>query len=66
MPNDQREFVYATRKGEVPLNDVLTRAGELERRVADLIDTSPLPELPDRERVNAWLVSAYLRGWRGK
>lgn len=66
MPNDQREFVYATRKGEVPLNDVLTRAGELERRVADLIDTSPLPELPDRERVNAWLVSAYLRGWGGK
>lgn len=63
MREEERAFVYATRKGEVDLNDVLTRAGELERRVEDLLDTSPLPEQPDYERVNHWLLSTYFDYW---
>jgi predicted nucleotidyltransferase len=58
-----RDFVYAVRKGEVELNEVLTRAGELERRVEDLLDTSPLPEKPNYDAVNAWLVETYCEGW---
>lgn len=58
-----RDFVYATRKGEIGLNEVLTRAGELERRVEELLDTSPLPEQPDYDAVNDWLVRTYLEAW---
>jgi predicted nucleotidyltransferase len=63
MPPEEREFVYATRKGEVELNEVLTKAGELERKLEDLLTTSPLPEQPDSERVNAWLVETYQDHW---
>ncbi len=51
------------RRGEMDINDVLTMAGELERRVEDLLTTSPLPEQPDYERVNAWLVDTYADYW---
>lgn len=63
MQEPERSFVFAVRKGEVDLNEALTRAGELEQRVSDLIDTSPLPKSPDRESVNQWLVQAYVRAW---
>lgn len=64
MPEEERAFVYDVRCGEVSLNDTLTRAGELERRVEDLLDTSPLPAKPDHDRVNEWLVDAYRTKWR--
>lgn len=63
MRAEERSFVYATRCGEVGLNDVLTRAGELERRVGDLLDTSPLPVRPDNEAVETWLVGTYRDAW---
>lgn len=66
MPPDVRDFVYSVRKGEVDLNEVLTRAGELERRVEDLLDSSPLPEKPDGERVEEWLIETYVGFWREK
>jgi hypothetical protein len=65
MREEEREFVYAVRTGQVELNDVLTRAGELEQRVEDLLDTSPLPAKPDYDAVNEWLISAYQRAWEG-
>ena len=63
MPEESREFVYATRKGELELAEVLTRAGELERRVEDLLTTSPLPEHPDLDRVESWLTATYFDYW---
>jgi len=63
MPEPERSFILSVRKGEVELNEVLTRAGELEQRVSDLIETSPLPARPDREAVNRWLVKAYRETW---
>lgn len=64
MEGEARQFVYATREGRVDLNDALTKAGELEERVSDLLYVAPLPEVPDRRSVNEWLVNAYPRGWR--
>lgn len=55
--------VLDIRQGRVPLNDVLTECGELEQRLADLKTTSPLPESPDVERVNAWMRETYLAWW---
>lgn len=63
MPEEQRKFVYATRLGEIELNDVLTKAGENEQRIEDLLDSSPLPEKPDYDAVNDWLVGTYLDSW---
>jgi len=63
MPEEQRATVFATRKGEIELNDVLTMAGENERRLEDLLTTSPLPEKPNYDTVNAWLVASYQRYW---
>lgn len=63
MREPERSFVFSVREGKVDINDVLTRAGELEREVKLLLDDSPLPEKPDREWINAWLVRAYKEWW---
>jgi uncharacterized protein len=63
MREDERRRVFAVRKGEVEFNDVLTEIGELEQRLEDLLETSPLPAAPDYDRVNAFLVDAYNRFW---
>jgi predicted nucleotidyltransferase len=66
MPVAARDLIMAVRRGEVKLNDVLTKVGELERRIADLADASPLPATPDQERVESWMIRTYLDhpAWR--
>jgi predicted nucleotidyltransferase len=66
MVGEAQETCYATRKGEVPLQDVLTRVGELERELKDLITDGPVRESPDKESVEAWMVAAYWENWRGQ
>lgn len=56
-----RAYLMDVRRGLVAFDDVLTRCGLLERRLADLRDTSPLRERPDETRVEDWLVRTYLR-----
>src|SRR5947207_12798386 len=63
IPEPDREWLLAVRRGEVELNDVLTRAGQLELELNDLIDSGPLPRKPDYERANDFLVDAYRRHW---
>lgn len=63
MPPEQREFILAVRTGQVPENDVLTRAGELEAELKDAIDSSPLPDLPDYKRVDELLIGVYQNVW---
>jgi len=63
MSEPECSYVRSVRTGLVELNNVLTRAGELEQQVADLLDSSPLEAKPDSEAVNAWLINSYLRTW---
>lgn len=63
MPRTDREWVMSVRRGEIDLNEVLTKAGELEQLVKDLLETSPLPEKPDYESVDRWLIEAYEDHW---
>lgn len=65
MPEPMRSEILDVRRGLVDFNDVLTRAGELEARLEDLLDTSPLPLEPDRDRVNEFLIAAYEGWWNG-
>lgn len=66
MPEKDRAFVYAVRLGEVPMQDALTKAGELERQIKDLLDDAPVPAEPAREEIEAWMVSMYFQNWKAR
>ena len=61
----QREIIQNIRRGKVSLNDVLTLSGELMHSLRELRESSPLPEEPDFDAVNCWLVHVYQRRWEG-
>lgn len=63
MREAERSHILAVRRGEVPLQDVLTDCGLLECRLRDLRTDSPLPEQPDYAAVNDFLQYAYQVGW---
>jgi hypothetical protein len=59
----QRTRILDVRNGRVPFAEVLAEADELHRRLEALIRTSPLPEHPDHDAVNAFLADAYRAWW---
>lgn len=61
-----RAFIYATRLGQVPLQDVLMKAGELERQIKDLLNDAPIPAEPAREMIEEWMVSKYFENWKAR
>lgn len=63
MPLRQREYILQVRRGEHSLQAVLTRAGELEEGLKDLMETSLLPEEPAYDAVNDFLADVYLSRW---
>lgn len=66
MPERERETVRAIRTGGYSMTEALDMAEGLEARLRELLVTSPLPEHPDRDAADAWLVSAYRRAWDGE
>jgi predicted nucleotidyltransferase len=66
MPEHDRAFVYATRCGDVPLQDVLTKAGELEQQIKDLLHDAPVPAEPDRDAIESWMLNTYWESWRAR
>jgi predicted nucleotidyltransferase len=65
IPMDKacREFGTGIRLGAIPLQDILTRVGELEVEVKDLISDGPLQEFADELFVEDWMISAYQWTW---
>lgn len=63
MTEPNRVYLKALRRGEIPLQDVLTRAGELETSLKDLLTSSPLQEKPDEYQVENWMLSRYRCNW---
>lgn len=51
------------RAGELSLQEVLTRTGELEAMIKDLAENVPLPPGPDEAEVNEFLVRVYQEWW---
>lgn len=66
MAEKDRAFVYATRKGEVPLQEALTKAGELERQIKDLLDDAPIPAEPARDEIETWMLRMYFENWKAR
>ena len=63
MPEGQREIILSVRRGEFALTHVLATARGLEEDLRRLIETSPLPEEPDRAAVDEFLIDTYTARW---
>lgn len=66
MAEETRSYLLSVRKGEQSSQDILTRTGELERHLKDLIETSPLPEQPNKEAAEKWVLETYWQAWRSR
>jgi uncharacterized protein len=64
LSEETRKFVYSVRLGEVPLQEVLTKAGELERELKDLLDSAPIQAKPNVDVVEEWMLRRYLEWWK--
>ena len=63
MPEPDRSRVMAIRRGELSLEETVAEIDDVERRLAEAVETTELPPEPDRSAVDAFLVDAYRRAW---
>ena len=54
---------WRVRLGERSFDDVLAEIDEVQRRLAQALEQTALPEEPDRVAVDALLVDAYRPAW---
>lgn len=65
MPEPERAWIRSIRVGQVSQQEVMTRCGELERELKDLIDgPGPLPLKSNSEPVWEWVRGRYLEWWK--
>lgn len=64
VPEPDRAFLRAVRRGEVPLGDAVAAVEAAEARLLDLRVSAGVPDEPDRRWVDAWLHRSYLDHWR--
>jgi hypothetical protein len=63
VPEPQRAYLRAVRRGEVPLAEVVAAVTEAEEQLTQLRDSADLPEQPDRAWVDSWLHRSHLAFW---
>ena len=63
MPEPHRSSVMAIRKGERTFDETIAEIDEVERRLAGALESSLLPDEPNRAAVDHFLVDAYRRAW---
>lgn len=63
VPEPYRTRLMEVRGGQCTLEQVVEWSEQLERQLCEARDNSPLPPHPDRDALNKWLVSTYLREW---
>lgn len=67
MREPEREWIRSVRIGKVTQQDVLQRAGELERELKDLIDgPGPAPDEAQHAIVWAFVRKLYLEWWKSE
>lgn len=64
MPEPDRTWLRELREGKHTMTEALSRAVELENELRRLRNSSGLPEKPDYERANKWLIDTYRREWQ--
>jgi len=60
VPEPHRTWIRELRVGKHTMAEALGMAAEYDRRIGELLRTSPLPGYPDRDRTDRWLAGAYL------
>ena len=63
VPEPQRSYLRAIRRGEVRLAEVVDAVTAAEAELVRLRDSPALPPEPDRAWVDAWLHRSHLRYW---
>lgn len=66
LADEARDFCRACRQGNLSMQEVLTKAGDLERELKDLLDSSPLPKEADREFIENWMIGIYWEWWKAE
>lgn len=61
-----RSYLMQVREGFADMQTVFTKAGELERELKDLRETSRLPDHPNREAIEKWMQEVYLMNWKAQ
>ena len=64
MPEPERSRVMAIRTGERTFEETIAEIDEVEQRLAEALERTPLPPEPDRAAVDRFLIQAYRRAWR--
>jgi uncharacterized protein len=63
VPEPDRAYLRAVRRGEVPLREVLGAITDAEARLTALRTDSAVPPDPDRAWVDDWLHRSYVSFW---
>jgi hypothetical protein len=63
MPPEERKYIRRVRQGEVPFDEVIKTVGVLESALDGMMEITDLPDEPDYDRVNRWLIETYLDHW---
>lgn len=63
VPQPQRDYLRAVRRGEVPLTDAVKAVDDAEEQLLALHDSDRVPAHPDSDWVNDWLHRAHLNYW---
>ncbi len=63
MPDPWRTWIRELRQGQHTQQDAIDAAADLEARLEVLTRTADLPEHPDTERANRWLIETYQAKW---
>lgn len=66
LPDDTRTYLKGVRTGKKSLQAVLLRAGELERELRDLVQSTTLPSTPNTELVEKWMIERYWHWWKAQ
>lgn len=66
MARAHREHLLSVRTGGFSRDEILAELDEREQILIRAIASSALPERPDRDRINRWLVDAHRDWWSGR
>lgn len=63
VPQPQRSLLMQIRRGELPLAEALAALDRETRALEALVEDARLPDSPDRDSVDRFLVEAYREHW---
>lgn len=63
VPEPHRAYLRAIRRGEIPLDEVITAVSDAEAQLTTLATSSSIPAEPDRSWVDEWLHRSHLAYW---